>query len=109
MRGMQYLYNGHNAPIPTIQFEAYREGADDYRYLSMIDRRLQLLEGKHLTPGGEQVVASARDLVDNVPAPFAGWRRNDFTVTQRLTGADWAVLRARMQDLVVKLDALAHP
>jgi hypothetical protein len=105
-RPERYIYDGHNAPLPTIEFEAYREGVDDYRYLNMIDRRLHALAGRRLTPAGQEVVNEAQELVDHVPAPFAGWKLNDLAFERRITGADWAALRARMQDLVVQLDVL---
>lgn len=111
-RAIRYIYDGRNAPIPTLQFEAFREGVDDYKYLNMIERRLNALGGKALTAEQQQVVGEARQLVDKAPAPFVGglsqWGRPG-EVEERVTGADWAALRARMQDLVVKLDAVVHP
>lgn len=102
-RPERYIYDGRNAPIPTVQFEAYREGVDDYKYLNMIQRRVDLLRKTRLTAEERQVVRDARDLLDEAPQPFAGRLSQ---VERQVTGEDWAALRARMQDLLLKLSAL---
>jgi hypothetical protein len=102
-RPENYAYSGKNGPIPTIQFEGYREGVDDYKYLEMINRRVIALEGMKLTKLQNKVFAEAKQLLSIAPLPFRG-AFND--LEKKVTVEDFAAMRARCQKLLLQLDRI---
>ena len=102
-RPERYIYDGKRTPIPTIQFEAYREGVDDYKYLEMIERRCNQLKKRKLTVAQQAILTEATALLNLPPKVFQG---SFAKVEGAVTAADFAALRKKMHRLLVQLDQI---
>lgn len=54
-------YPTRNGPIPTIQWQAAREGRDDMRYLATLQSLIELGMTHQTSPGVAEALKSARD------------------------------------------------
>jgi hypothetical protein len=102
-RPERYIYDGANKPVPTLQFESYREGVDDYKLLEMIERRVEKLKGRTLAESGKAVVTEAGQLLKLPPKAFIG---NVSELEKTLTVGDFHAFRTKCLDMLVKLEAL---
>ncbi|MCF6175967.1 MAG: hypothetical protein L3J71_09375 [Victivallaceae bacterium] len=104
-RPERYIYDGKRTPIPTIQFEAFREGVDDYKYLEMIERRCVELKNRQLTSKQQAILAKALDLLNQPPKVFQG---SFAKVKGEVTAADFVALRRKMQRLLAQLEEIMN-
>lgn len=58
-----YVYPSSEELVPTIGWEAIREGIDDYRYLKTLEKMIERAETEKLEP---QLVVESRNLLDEI-------------------------------------------
>jgi hypothetical protein len=101
-RQYSYVYPGDDGPITTRQFEGFREGADDVKYLEMLANRVAALAGSkdQLDEPTRAAWLAADELVNTPPKPLQG---NMSALTANVDGKMLANFRAQVADLLVKL------
>ncbi|MCG6958182.1 MAG: hypothetical protein LJF04_19505, partial [Gemmatimonadetes bacterium] len=94
--------------IPTRQWEAYREGIEDLRYLSLLDSLLDVARSR--TPpaasSAEKWLEQLRGNLPRLPQDLAGIRGESPVLrwfSARYRGADYQSWRRRTADEIVKL------
>ncbi len=100
-----YVFPGDDGPVPTREYEGLREGADDAKYLEMLNNRVQALAGHQdkLDAGTKAAWKEAKQIVNHAPTQFQGPGTVAFST--RIDGKMLAAFRAQVADLLVKLDA----
>lgn len=101
-RKYSYVYPGDDGPITTRQFEGFREGADDIKYLEMLANRVAALAGRkdQLDEPTRAAWQAADKLLNNPPKPLQG---NISALTANVDGKMLADFRTQVADLLVKL------
>ena len=69
-RNMMYTYPSRTGPIPTIQWEAVREGIDDVRYLATLADRLRQCDAVAGDAAVEEAGRKGRRFLKRLPEPF---------------------------------------
>jgi len=105
-RSMGYIYSGRNAPIPTIQLAAYRDGVNDFTGLEMLARRVTACRGRKLDATAARALAEAEVLTHSASAKF---RVSYMDASAKLTVTDFDEFHAELQRLIIALDAAAGP
>jgi hypothetical protein len=102
-RLQSYAYPGETAPVPTRQLAGFREGADDVKYLEMLENRVKALTEKQgqLDEGTRTAWQTASKLVNEAPKQFHG---TGASLHEKVDGQMLADFRAQVADLLVKLD-----
>ena len=103
-RLQSYTYPGETAPVPTRQLAGFREGADDVKYLEMLENRIKALAEKQgeLDEATRTAWQSASKLINEPPKQFQG---SGASLHEKVDGQMLADFRAQTADLLVKLDA----
>ena len=107
-RLQSYAYPSEDGAVPTRQLAGFREGADDVKYLEMLETRVEALSGKQgqLDQAMRTAWQSASELINRPPKQFQG---TGSTLHERVDGQMLADFRAEVADLLVKLDAGVTP
>ena len=103
-RLQSYAYPGEEGPVPTRQLAGFREGADDVKYLEMLENRVKALSEKQgqLDEATRAAWEAAGKLINEAPKQFQG---SGATLNEKVDGQMLADFRAQVADLLVKLDA----
>ncbi len=103
-RLQSYAYPGETAPVPTRQLAGFREGADDVKYLEMLENRVKALSEKQarLDEPTRAAWEAAGKLINEAPKQFQG---SGATLNEKVDGQMLADFRTQVTDLLVKLDA----
>lgn len=103
-RLQSYAYPGGGGPVPTRQLAGFREGADDVKYLEMLENRVKALSGKQdkLDEATRTAWQAASRLINEPPKQFHG---TGASLHEKVDGQMLADFRAQAADLLVKLDA----
>ena len=103
-RLQSYAYPGETAPVPTRQLAGFREGADDVKYLEMLENRVKALAEKQgeLDEATRTAWQTASKLINEAPKQFQG---TGSSLHEKVDGQMLADFRAQVADLLVKLDA----
>jgi hypothetical protein len=103
-RKQSYAYPGETAPVPTRQLAGVREGADDVKYLEMLENRVKALAEKQgqLDEATRTAWQTANKLINEAPKQFHG---TGASLHEKVDGQMLADFRAQVADLLVKLDA----
>ncbi len=90
--------------MPTREYEGFREGIDDLKYLEMLNNRVQALASRRnkLDAGTKAAWKEAEQLVNHAPAQLQG---EALAVSRRADGKVLGEFRAHVADLLLKLDA----
>ncbi len=104
---MNYVFPGENGPVPTRQYEGFREGINDVKYLQMLNRRVQALADHQdkLDADTKAAWKDADHLLNHAPAEFQGV---GVPLANKVDGKMLGDFRAKVADLLVKLDAAAR-
>lgn len=92
-------YPGPDGPIPTMDWEAIREGIDDLRYIATLNRLATDLEAG--SNAQKQVAARARKELADILAMDDGV--NQYTFAENLTHAEFDGLRRRLVDRILEM------
>jgi len=91
-RPENYTYPTKNGFVPTIQWEATREGIDDVRYLTTLEYWVEKAQKTKEKPGLKEAVDEAQKIL-SLPEIFY----NDFnTLNRKLTPKDFEDLRIQI-------------
>jgi len=103
-RKQSYAYPGETAPVPTRQLAGVREGADDVKYLEMLENRVKALAENQgqLDEATRTAWQTASKLINEAPKQFHG---TGASLHEKVDGQMLADFRAQVADLLVKLDA----
>jgi hypothetical protein len=103
-RKQSYAYPGETAPVPTRQLAGVREGADDVKYLEMLENRVKALAENQgeLDEATRKAWQTANKLINEAPKQFHG---TGASLHEKVDGQMLADFRAQVADLLVKLDA----
>jgi hypothetical protein len=104
-RPERYIYDGANSPIPTIQFEGFREGVDDYKYLEMIARRCERIRKGGLADKQAKLLAEAENVLKNPPPALSGIVAQ---INQKATAADFKMFREQCQSLLLRREKVSR-
>lgn len=108
-RDMMYTYPSRHGPIPTLQWEATREGIDDVRYLATLRFWVDRSRDVALTPELAHAIRRARTLLNRLTRPFTEDRpekTGQYRYGRDLTAADFAELRHRVIERILELRSL---
>ncbi len=99
---MNYVFPGEDGPVPTRQYEGFREGINDAKYLEMLNNRVQALAGHQDDAEAKAAWKDADQLLNHAPAEFQGV---GVPLADKVDGKMLGDFRAKVADLLVKLDA----
>jgi uncharacterized alpha-E superfamily protein len=90
--------------VPTRQLAGVREGADDVKYLEMLENRVKALAENQgeLDEATRKAWQTASKLINEAPKQFHG---TGASLHEKVDGQMLADFRAQVADLLVKLDA----
>lgn len=107
-----FLISAPGSAIPTLGFEARREGVDDYRYLQTLKQCIAKTP-KPTTRKTQQVLSEAQEFLKEVTRrtsrpsspPMATYARRNYDSLMHpgLTVADYDAIRRRAVDLILQL------
>ncbi|OHB45952.1 MAG: hypothetical protein A2Y13_05365 [Planctomycetes bacterium GWC2_45_44] len=103
-RPMHYAYRGESGPVLTWQYEAFREGRDDVRYLEMLEKRVKQAEKigfDTFSSQDKKFMIQAKNLLDVPPEKFVGGARS---LPLKLTAMDFYQFRQMTAEMLVKAD-----
>ena len=102
-RNSMYTYPSQVGPIPTIQWEAVREGIDDVRYLTTLDEVVTVAAGQAGSPALQAEIDEANALLSDLPAAFDGTVAD---ITETLQPGDFRDYRLHVARQIVRLQLL---
>ncbi|MFM8494372.1 MAG: hypothetical protein ACKOEM_02445 [Planctomycetia bacterium] len=107
-RLQSYAYPSEEGAVPTRQLAGFREGADDVKYLEMLESRVKALSQKQgeLDEATHTAWQAASKLINEAPKQFQG---TGSSLHERVDGQMLADFRAQVADLLVTLDAHVKP
>ncbi len=103
---INYVFPGEDGPVSTREYEGFREGINDTRYLEMLNNRVLALADRQdkLDADAKAAWKEAEHLVNHAPAEFQG---TGAPLANKVDGKMLSDFRAKIADLLVKLDAAA--
>jgi hypothetical protein len=107
-------YPGDDGPIPTIEWEALREGIDDFRYVYTLERaidgarRLQSAEALRAAKEAERLLNQLREdiVADLHEYDRQGVNFHTNSIWPTATYDDW---RGRIAEMIVRVHSVAKP
>ena len=111
-RNMMYTYPSRTGPVPTIQWEAVREGIDDVRYLTTLAHWVDKCED---ATGNEAVARAKRkglELLNTPPEAFTRDRpvkTNQYRYGRDLEANDFHDYRRQVIEQILVLQRLLEP
>ena len=91
-----WMREGDTRPMPTVGWEARRDGVDDYRYL-------QMLEDSIAANPGDRAAAEARDWLKSLRQRLLGVDPHLATPGEPLAVPEYDLIRSRAADYIEKL------
>ncbi len=90
-----YVFPGEDGPVPTREYEGFREGIDDAKYLEMLDRRVRALAShqKKLDAAGPGTPGSRPSTSSTTPRPR--FRASPMPSIPMPTARCWAISDCR--------------
>jgi hypothetical protein len=102
-RQMSYAYPGQTTPVPTIQYEAFREGVDDVKYLELLEQKVKELEKKTLNEKGKKIVIEAKAWLD---APSKKYHGTYYSLKDSLKAKDFEEFRNHTTKLILAIEKM---
>ena len=108
-RNMMYTYPAQAGPVPTLHWEAVREGIDDVRYLTTLAHWVDKLDELPDIPAVRQARQDGLDLLNNLPEAFTNdppVQTDQFRYSRDLQHEDFRDYRGQVIEQILGIQSL---